>query len=66
MAVIMERNVKYMNREERKVHLTKWSNFRLEVFNEATSLFGKMNKDNLKDFQKYMKTEEKKWKEGKR
>lgn len=32
--------------------------------NEAENLFGKMNKNNLKDIQNYMKIETKKWKCG--
>lgn len=64
MKTIEERNLKHLNVDEKQKHLDNWSNFRIVAMNEAENLFGKMNKNNLKDIQNYMKIETKKWKCG--
>ncbi len=64
--VIMDisRNMKYMNSIEKKEHLDKWSKMRIQIMNEAEENFGKLNSENLKEIQKYMKNETNKWKKG--
>lgn len=64
MKIIVERNLKHLNIDEKQKHLDNWSTFRIVAMNEAENLFGKMNKNNLKDIQDYMKNETKKWKCG--
>lgn len=64
MKTIPERNMNCMDYSERKNHVKNWSDFRIEAMNEAENIYGKLNKDNLKDIQKHMKSEEKKWKLG--
>ena len=62
MKTHISRDMNYMNRMEKREHLTKWSDFRIEAMKEAEQKFGKLSAENLKDIQKYMRTEEKKWK----
>lgn len=64
--VIMDinRNMKYMNSIQKKEHLDNWSKMRIQIMNEAEEKFGKLNSLNLKEIQKYMKTETTKWKKG--
>jgi len=64
--VIMDinRNMRYMNSIEKKEHLDKWSKMRIQIMNEAEEKFGKLNSENLKEIQKYMKIETNKWKKG--
>lgn len=66
MKTIPERNMNYMNYSERKTHVKNWSDFRIEAMKEAEKLYGKVNADNLKLIQDYMKRQEKLWKIGKR
>lgn len=60
----INRNMKYMNSIEKKEHLDNWSKMRIQIMNEAEEKFGKLNSLNLKEIQKYMKTETTKWKKG--
>ena len=60
----ISRNMKYMNSIEKKEHLDKWSKMRIQIMNEAEENFGKLNSENLKEIQKYMKNETNKWKKG--
>lgn len=60
----INRNMKYMNFNEKRVYLNEWSKFIFEAMKEAEAKFGKLNQKNLKDIQKYMKKEEAKWKKG--
>lgn len=64
--VIMDinKNMKYMNSIEKKEHLNQWSKMRIQIMNEAEENFGKLNPENLKEIQKYMKIETNKWKKG--
>ncbi len=64
--VIMDinRNMRHMNFNEKRVYLNEWSKFRVEAMKEAEEKFGKLNQENLKDIQKYMKKEDVKWKKG--
>ena len=55
-----------MNFNEKREHLKKWSDFRIEAMKEAEEKFGKLSADNLKDIRAYMKKQEKLWKQGKR
>lgn len=66
MSIVLERNMQYMNYDQKKVHVKNWSDFRIEAMKEAEDKYGKLNKDNLKDIQNYMKQQEKLWKSGKR
>lgn len=60
----INRNMKYMNSIQKKEHLDNWSKMRIQIMNEAEEKFGKLNSLNLKEIQKYMKTETTKWKKG--
>lgn len=60
----INRNMRYMNSIEKKEHLDKWSKMRIQIMNEAEEKFGKLNSENLKEIQKYMKIETNKWKKG--
>ena len=64
MKTIPERNMSVMTYKEKKEHIKNWSDFRIEAMKEAEILYGKLDADNLKMIQNYMRKQEKLWKCG--